>query len=84
WRDRQTRACGPPAALTPPAKGWSSAGASDRLHLERFAVSKPAPAGAGGTVTFARSGKSVAADAATSLMDAGALTGVQLPFGCRM
>ncbi|MFV4307055.1 ferredoxin reductase [Mycobacterium tuberculosis] len=65
-------------------KVWSSAGASDRLHLERFAVSKTAPAGAGGTVTFARSGKSVAADAATSLMDAGEGAGVQLPFGCRM
>ena len=35
-------------------------------------------------MTFARSGRSVAADAATSLMDAGEGAGVQMPFGCRM
>ena len=34
--------------------------------------------------TFARSGKTVAADAATSLMEAGEAAGVQMPFGCRM
>ena len=45
---------------------------------------RAAPAGAGGTVTFAKSGKTTAADAATSLMDAGEQLGVQMPFGCRM
>jgi stearoyl-CoA 9-desaturase NADPH oxidoreductase len=63
---------------------WSAAGVGDRLHLERFAVSRAAPAGVGGTVTFAKSGKSANADAATSLMDAGEQAGVQMPFGCRM
>ncbi|OBJ50144.1 ferredoxin reductase, partial [Mycobacterium sp. 1423905.2] len=84
WRDRQTWACGPEAMLNQAEKVWSAAGIEDRLHLERFAVSKAAPAGAGGTVTFARSGKSVSADAATSVMDAGESAGVQMPFGCRM
>jgi stearoyl-CoA 9-desaturase NADPH oxidoreductase len=84
WRERQTWACGPEGMLSQAEKVWSSAGISDRLHLERFAVSKAAPAGAGGTVTFARTGSSVAADAATSLMDAGEGVGVQMPFGCRM
>ncbi len=84
WRERQTWACGPEGMLTAAQKVWSSAGIGDRLHLERFAVSKAAPAGAGGTVTFARSGRTVAADAATSLMDAGEGAGVQMPFGCRM
>ena len=84
WRERQTWACGPEGMLAQAEKVWSSAGISDRLHLERFAVSKAAPAGAGGTVTFARSGRTVAADAATSLMDAGEGAGVQMPFGCRM
>jgi len=65
-------------------RAWSEAGVGDRLHLERFAVSRAAPAGVGGTVTFAKSGKSSAADAATSLMDAGEQVGVQMPFGCRM
>jgi stearoyl-CoA 9-desaturase NADPH oxidoreductase len=84
WRDRQTWACGPEGMLVQAEKVWSAAGISERLHLERFAVSKAAPAGAGGTVTFARSGRTVAADAATSLMDAGEGAGVQMPFGCRM
>jgi stearoyl-CoA 9-desaturase NADPH oxidoreductase len=84
WRERQTWACGPEGMLTQAEKVWSAAGIRHRLHLERFAVSKAAPAGAGGTVTFVRSGRSVAADAATSLMDAGEGAGVQMPFGCRM
>jgi stearoyl-CoA 9-desaturase NADPH oxidoreductase len=84
WRDRQTWACGPEAMLNSAERGWSAAGVQERLHLERFAVSRAAPAGAGGTVTFAKSGKSTSADAATSLMDAGERVGVQMPFGCRM
>jgi ferredoxin-NADP reductase len=84
WRDRHTWACGPEGMLNQAERVWSGAGIGDRLHLERFAVAKAAPAGAGGTVTFARSGRSVLADAATSLMDAGEGAGVQMPFGCRM
>jgi ferredoxin-NADP reductase len=84
WRERQTWACGPEGLLNQAEKVWAAAGVGDRLHLERFAVSRAAPAGAGGTVTFARSGRVVAADAATSLMDAGEGAGVQMPFGCRM
>jgi stearoyl-CoA 9-desaturase NADPH oxidoreductase len=84
WRDRQTWACGPEAMLNAAERAWSEAGIAGRLHLERFAVSRAAPAGEGGTVTFAKSGKSAVADAATSLMDAGERLGVQMPFGCRM
>src|SRR6202000_1000064 len=84
WRDRQTWACGPEAMLDAAERAWSAAGIPDRLHLERFAVTRAAPAGEGGTVTFAKSGKSTSADAATSLMDAGEQLGVQMPFGCRM
>jgi ferredoxin-NADP reductase len=84
WRERQTWACGPEGMLAQAERVWSAAGIGDQLHLERFAVSKAAPAGAGGTVTFIRSGRAVAADAATSLMDAGEGVGVQMPFGCRM
>jgi ferredoxin-NADP reductase len=84
WRERQTWACGPEGMLAQAERIWSAAGIGDQLHLERFAVSKAAPAGAGGRVTFIRSGRAVAADAATSLMDAGEGAGVQMPFGCRM
>lgn len=84
WRERQTWACGPEGMLNDAEKVWEQAGIADELHLERFAVTKAAPHGAGGTVTFARSGKTVDADAATSLMDAGEKVGIQMPFGCRM
>jgi stearoyl-CoA 9-desaturase NADPH oxidoreductase len=84
WRDRQTWACGPEAMLDAAERAWTVAGVGDRLHLERFAVSRAAAAGVGGTVTFVKSGKSAHADAATSLMDAGEQVGVQMPFGCRM
>jgi stearoyl-CoA 9-desaturase NADPH oxidoreductase len=84
WRERQTWACGPEGMLTDADRLWSSAGIGGRLHLERFAASRGAVHGAGGTVTFERSGKTVAADAATSLMDAGEQVGVPMPFGCRM
>ena len=84
WRARQTWACGPEGVLNSATRGWAAAGLAENLHLEHFAVSRAAPRGQGGTVTFGRAGKSVAVDAATSLMDAGERVGVQMPFGCRM
>jgi ferredoxin-NADP reductase len=84
WRHRQTWACGPEGMLNVATRVWAAAGVTERLHLERFAVSRAAPHGAGGTVTFGRSGKTVVADGATPLMEAGEAAGVQMPFGCRM
>jgi ferredoxin len=84
WRERRTWACGPEGMLDDAQRAWSSVGAGDRLHLERFAASRAAAHGTGGTVTFERSGKTVEVDAATSLMDAGEQMGIRMPFGCRM
>ncbi|BBY43703.1 ferredoxin reductase [Mycolicibacterium celeriflavum] len=84
WRERQTWACGPEGMLDAAQRAWSAAGLQDRLYLERFAVSKAAVHGQGGTVEFARSGETVTVDAATPLMDAGEQVGVRMPFGCRM
>lgn len=84
WRERQAWACGPEAMLADAERVWSEAGLAESLHQERFAVSRSAPHGAGGTITFERSGRSVRADAATSLLEAGEGLGAQLPFGCRM
>ncbi len=84
WRDRQTWACGPGGLLDDAERLWTAAGLDDRLHTERFAAPVAGEAGAGGTVRFAASGRSVAADGATSLLEAGERAGVQLPFGCRM
>ncbi|BBY65428.1 ferredoxin reductase [Mycolicibacterium helvum] len=84
WRTRQTWACGPEGMLTEAEKVWQAAGIGEQLHLERFAASRAAAHGQGGTVTFGRSGKTVTVDAATSLMEAGETAGLQMPFGCRM
>jgi ferredoxin-NADP reductase len=84
WRDRHTWTCGPEGMLTAAEGLWSSAGLKEQLHQERFAASRVAVHGQGGTVEFARSGKSVTVDAATPLMEAGEGAGVQMPFGCRM
>ena len=84
WRERQVWACGPEGMLNSAERFWVAAGIADRLHLERFAASKAAPHGQGGTVKFARSGKTLTVDGATPLMDAGEQVGVQMPFGCRM
>jgi ferredoxin-NADP reductase len=84
WRQRHTWACGPEAMLDAAERTWTAAGLADQLHLERFAVSRAAAHGSGGTVTFARSGKTAEVDGATPLMDAGETAGIQMPFGCRM
>ncbi|MGX9790336.1 ferredoxin reductase [Mycobacterium sp. MMS18-G62] len=84
WRERETWACGPEGMLNAAERVWSAAGIGERLHLERFAVSKAAVHGQGGTVEFARSGKKLTVDAATPLMDAGEQVGIRMPFGCRM
>lgn len=84
WRERQTWACGPEGMLNAAEKMWTATGIADRLHLERFAVSRAAVRGGGGTVEFARSGKTVTVDGATPLMDAGENAGIRMPFGCRM
>ncbi len=83
WRDRQTWACGPEGMLAEAEQAWAAAGVADRLHLERFAAGRAAVS-AGGAVTFARSGVTRTADAATSLLEAGEHAGIRMPFGCRM
>jgi len=84
WRERQTWACGPEGMLNHAERVWHAHGIAGQLHLERFAVSKAAAHGQGGTVQFARSQKTVTVDGATPLMDAGEDVGIQMPFGCRM
>ena len=84
WRGREAWACGPEAMLADAERVFSAVGIRNQLHLERFAASRAAAHGTGGVVTFERSGKTVTADAATSLMEAGEHAGVRMPFGCRM
>jgi hypothetical protein len=84
WRERQAWVCGPAAMLDTAEKLWAANGIADRLHCERFAAVRTTDRGQGGAVTFARSGKTLAADGATSLMEVGEQAGVLMPFGCRM
>src|SRR5688500_18279237 len=62
---------------------FAEAGLADRLHTERF---RPVviTEGEGGTVVFGRQGKTVDADGATPILDAGEDAGVLMPSGCRM
>jgi ferredoxin-NADP reductase len=84
WAERQTWACGPPAMLDAAEKTWEAKGRSGQLHLERFSIALAGAGGEGGTVTFAKSGKTAVVDGATTLLQAGEAAGVQMPFGCRM
>lgn len=84
WRERQAWACGPQQMLDDITAHWSAAGIEDRVHLERFAVSRADTSGSGGTITFAKSGKTVTVDGATTILEAGEKVGALMPFGCRM
>lgn len=83
WRERQAWVCGPGPMLNAAEKHWKKAGLAKSLHLERFSVALSTSA-EGGHVTFAKTGKEVDLDGATTLLEAGEATGVQMPFGCRM
>ncbi|MDN5759569.1 MAG: ferredoxin reductase, partial [Tomitella sp.] len=84
WRERQTWVCGPGGMLDAVEERWKIEGLGEQLHLERFAVDRSGQAGDGGTVTFAKSGKTETIDGATTILEAGERSGVQMPFGCRM
>ncbi|WP_186626893.1 ferredoxin reductase [Rhodococcus sp. BP22] len=84
WRTRETWACGPASLLEEIERVWKHEGLEDKLHLERFEISRADTSGKGGTVTFAKSDRSTEVDGATSLLEAGENVGVQMPFGCRM
>ncbi|HEX3842450.1 MAG TPA: ferredoxin reductase [Acidimicrobiales bacterium] len=83
WRQRQVWVCGPAPMLKAAEAHWEEQGLASSLHVERFSVTLSASA-AGGLVTFARSGKTIQADGATTLLEAGEKAGVPMPFGCRM
>lgn len=84
WRERHTWACGPLPLLDEIDDVWKAEGIEDRLHMERFAVSRIDASADGGTVTFEKSGKTVTVDGATTLLEAGEQSGALMPFGCRM
>ncbi|QKT08117.1 ferredoxin reductase [Gordonia sp. X0973] len=84
WAQREAWACGPGGFLDLVSDMYQRAGAAEHLHLERFALERGATGAQGGSVTFARSGKTADVDGATTLLEAGEAAGVLMPFGCRM
>ncbi len=84
WRERETWACGPGPMLDAISEHFERAGLEDRLHIERFSLQLGGDGGEGGTITFRNSGRSVEADGATTVLEAGEEAGVGMPYGCRM
>ena len=84
WRERETWACGPGPMLDAISEHFEAAGLEDRLHLERFSLELGGDGGEGGTISFRTSGKTIDADGATTVLEAGEEAGVGMPFGCRM
>ena len=83
WAERETWACGPAGLLDAAEEHWARHGVTERLHTERFRPTVVV-AGEGGEVTFSITGKTVAADGATPLLDVGEEAGVLMKSGCRM
>lgn len=84
WNERQCWACGPTQLLDDVERVFTDAEARDLLHIERFTIARTDKGGEGGVVHFAKSGKTVEIDGATTLLEAGEDLGIMMPFGCRM
>jgi ferredoxin-NADP reductase len=84
WRERETYACGPGPMLDAITEHFETTGLEEHLHLERFSLELGGDGGEGGTITFRNSGKTVEADGATTVLEAGEEAGIGMPYGCRM
>jgi stearoyl-CoA 9-desaturase NADPH oxidoreductase len=84
WKERETWACGPGPMLDGISEHWEKAGLEDQLHIERFSLELGGEGGEGGTITFQNSSKTIEADGATTVMEAGEEAGIGMPYGCRM
>jgi ferredoxin-NADP reductase len=84
WRDREVWACGPGPMLDAAEEFWDAAGLRDRLRVERFTLELGGEGGEGGRITFQNTGRSIEADGATTVLEAGEQAGVGMPYGCRM
>lgn len=83
WRDRAAYVCGPTSLIADAEAFWSDARLP--LTVERFTIPRIVdPDAVGGTVTFARSGQTLDAPGASSLLEVGERAGIELPSGCRM
>ena len=84
WRERETYACGPGPMLDAATEYFEAQDVEDKLHLERFSLQLGGEGGEGGTITFRNSNKTIEADGATTVLEAGEEAGIGMPYGCRM
>jgi ferredoxin-NADP reductase len=87
WAQRETFACGPAEMLDTLTEHWERAGASERLHMERFQPiigEGDADHGEGGKISFTKSNVEAESDGSQPILVAGEDAGATLPFGCRM
>ena len=84
WKERETWACGPAPMLDAITEHFETTGLEEQLHVERFSLALGGDGGEGGTVTFQNTGKTVDADGATTVLEAGEEAGIGMPYGCRM
>ncbi|WP_420034291.1 ferredoxin reductase [Streptomyces sp. cg28] len=86
WCHRDAWVCGPAGLLDAAERQWATAGARDRLRVERFhliPVRPPGEGAVGGRVRFARTGVEADGAAGTPLLAVGEAAGVPMPYGCR-
>ena len=85
---RQTLLCGPAGLMARVEAMWREAGASGRLQLERFTAAPARPLEDGEQravqVRLARSGRTIAASTAGTLLEQLERAGERPPHGCRM
>jgi len=86
FAERETFLCGPAGLMARVERMWREAGASGRLHQERFALAPAPPARSRAdpvTVTLARSGRTFTARSGT-LLEELERAGERPASGCRM
>jgi len=86
WRERETFLSGPADMLDALSEHWGAEADSAKLHMERFQPiigSGDVEEGAGGPITFCKSGGSAESDGSKPMLVAGEEAGLTLPYGCR-
>lgn len=86
WRDREAWACGPRPLVDAVTAIWENAPRPPTapLHVERFTPLATPLDGVDGTVTFTVSGRSVASDGSSTVLDLAEAAGLSPLSGCRM
>lgn len=83
--EAKTYVCGPAGLVDSVVEHWSEAGMADRLHVERFSLTRAAPTAdaVGGEVRFTGADTTLTSDGRTLLEQAEG-AGLAPAFGCRM